>query len=92
MKMNATHQLKDWPHLDVTAWRFDRQASVPAWVFRNFHNLGDGDLTGPNGHKVKEGQWIVVDFLGPKVAFVLTDQEFNDCFKPLGAAQPVLAR
>ena len=81
-KMIPTHQLRSSDHTDVTAWRFLRDADVPGWVFRNFHDLGGSrhELTHRSGAKVQLGDWIV---RGEQTAFVLTDEEFNSVFMEL---------
>ena len=67
--------------MDVAAWRYDRKASVPVWVARRFHNLGDGRLTtvalGGATVQVHEGDWIVTD---GSMAAVLTHAEFSRIF------------
>ena len=91
MNLRPTHQLKDFPHSDVTAWRYDRKAPIPMWVARRFHNLGDGRLTAlaRDGSTVQmhEGDWVVTD---GNSAFVLTDAEFTGIFHglPQAAGRP----
>ena len=86
-EMRPTHQLRDHPHLDVTAWQYDRKSPVPVWVARRFHNLGDVGLTavgrGGTVVHVDEGDWIVTD---GSVAIVLKSEEFSTIFHALAQA------
>lgn len=82
--MKPTHQLKMAGHEDIIAWQYTKTGSIPAWVFRNFHRLGDQDvLTHRGGEKVRLTEWIVVDPEHPKIANVLTDEEFQNHFTAL---------
>lgn len=82
--MQATHQLKIGTRQDATCWQYREGAYVPAWVFRNFHNLGEGKvLTHSSGEKVLLGQWIVT---GGKSLLILEDEDFQRLFRPLPEA------
>lgn len=81
----ATHQLRSGCREDVTAWQYLKEAPIPVWVARAFHDLGDGDLTHRGGDKVRVGDWIITG-IDSNAAFVLTDPEFVKCFVALPAA------
>lgn len=70
---------------DFLCWRNKPEGSIPAWVFRHFHNLsGDGRLTGhgPQGLVTAEvGDWIVWNPGEGKA--VMKDAEFNRVFEIL---------
>jgi len=70
---------------DVTAWQFNHSAPIPIWVAKKFHRVGgsgwsaiavDGSLV-----EAKDGDWVIAPNVG--MCFVLTDKEFQECFKPL---------
>ncbi len=89
--MKATHQLKSGTHKDAVAWQFLQDNPMPVWVFRSFHDLGGGrqELTHRSGAKVQLTNWIVLDAENPKVATVLTDEEFRAIFVKLPESAPV---
>jgi len=78
-----THKMNGGEELDVVrAWRYLKTSPVPLWVFRNFHDLGDGKLTHTTGaYAVTQGDWIVD--VGSSIATVLTDPEFTTHFTAL---------
>jgi hypothetical protein len=82
--MKPTHQLRNGTHEDVTAWRFLKDAPMPVWVFRNFHDLGGGRicLHHRSGQRVYLGEWVV-KLPEKEVAIVLKDAEFHKCFVEL---------
>lgn len=78
--MQPTHQLRDGAKDDIIAWQYDAAAPIPVWVARNFHHISSAGLTHRSGHVVKPGEWIC---RSGDVAFVLTDEEFHKCFRPI---------
>jgi len=84
--MKATHCATIGNKQDVTAWQFSRTAPIPVWVARKFHQIPEAEgwtAVDTNGKLVeaKEGDWVVAPDVG--TCFVLTNEEFNECFKPL---------
>jgi len=84
--MKPTHCATLGNKQDVTAWQFSHTAPIPVWVARKFHQVSDKkgwtaiDLYG-KVIEANEGDWVVAPNVG--TCFVLTDKEFNECFKPL---------
>lgn len=76
--VTATHKGKQGG-ARVRAWRYLPTAPRPLWVFRNFHDLGDGKLTHVSSYVVQEGSWIVNDGAGH--ATVWSNEEFEKCFE-----------
>ena len=91
--MKPTHCATLGNKQDVTAWRFSSTAPIPVWVARKFHVIQDTFEDGSQQTKwsalstegkvveAKEGDWVVAPNVG--MCFLLTDAEFNECFKPL---------
>jgi len=91
--MKPTHAATVGNKQDVTAWQFSRTAPIPVWVAKIFHFIEDtfedehkevkwaGISTEGKVVEAKEGDWVVAPDVGR--CFVLTNAEFNECFKPL---------
>jgi len=83
--MKATHQAKIGTHEDVTAWQFSHHDHIPVWVARRFHLIGGNNWSAvtPKDELVeaKPGDWAVM--LQQEVIIVLTNDEFQKCFKSL---------
>jgi len=82
--VKPTHHATIGNKQDVTAWQFSHTAPTPVWVARIFHRVGGTGWTavGPQGLvEAKEGDWVVAPDVG--TCFVLTNEEFKECFKPL---------
>lgn len=85
--LTPTHVFIDDAQLRVSAWQYQRSAAMPLWVFRKFHQLGDGSaLTSIAGDgsliSCLEGDWIVAfdNFPCGYAAVVLSPSEFTRCF------------
>jgi len=68
--MKLTHQLKTGSHSDFSCWQFGL-TPMPPWV-----------PTTPPAPLAAVGDWFVTA-PGERTCVILTDQEFNDLFRPL---------
>lgn len=74
----------------VTAWQFSHGNGIPVWVARHFHNIDSPTEWlgfGTDGHLIEahETDWAIC--IENEVIIVLTDAEFQKCFKPIPGVQ-----
>ena len=84
--MKPTHQEKAVPQRDICAWKLEKGAHIPLWVFRSFdyHPFKRDTLHNRLDHQeVHPGQWICVDMEKPQSCFILEGDDFSRLFTEL---------